>query len=274
MSQQLTVAALQMATASDVNANTDKIHRAIDRAGDKDVRVLVTPECAVSGYLPDPVLDESTLKRARKEIVSHAADQNLWLALGCPTRRQSEWYNSALLYTPEGNIHARYDKTELMPGDHIVFAEGNDLPVFELDGWCVGLQICFDMRFPENWRILRMKGAEVILHLSSAAGSAAWKVPVLEGTVRCRAAENGNFVVSSNDARRPQMMVSAICDPRGKHLACAEENQEEFIMASLEREEVRNDYLRRRRTDLWNSAAHRQLLLNPSTDGSTHDSDT
>lgn len=263
MTKQLKVAALQMTTASDVRANTQKLHKAIDRAGEKNVRVLVTPECAVSGYLPDPVLDQTMLGDAREDLVSHAADENLWLALGSPTHRHGRWYNSALLYTPNGNLHASYDKTELMPGDSRVFAEGKHLSVFELDGWTIGLQICFDMRFPENWRILRRKGAEAVFHLSSAAGSAAWKVPVLEGTVRCRAAENGNYVVSANDSRQPQMMVSAICDPLGKHLACAEENREAFISATLRRDEVHTDYLKRRRTDLWSQPEHRDLLIQP-----------
>lgn len=263
MKEELPVGALQMATASDIEANAQKIHDGIDRAADRHLRVLVTPECALSGYLPDPVLEEEALKRARRDVVSHATDNDLWLAVGCPTRRNSKWYNTALVYTPDGELRARYDKTELMPGDHTVFTPGEGLPVFDLDGWIVGLQICFDMRFPENWRILRRKGAEAVLHLSSAAGSAAWKVPVLEGTVRCRAAENGNFIVSANDARKPQMMVSAICDPLGKHIASAKENQEELIAGTLNHDEISVDYLRRRRTDLWNRDEHRRLLLEP-----------
>ena len=135
------------------------------------------------------------------------------------------------------------------------------LPVFRVGEWKVGLQICFDMRFPENWRILRRQGAELILHLSNASTGAAWKVPVLEGTVRCRAAENGMFVVSANDARPPQMMVSAICDPDGRHLACAKENREMIIYAELDRSAVKRDFLDARRTDLWSRPDLWRLLL-------------
>jgi predicted amidohydrolase len=261
MPDQIKVAALQMATTSVVARNADKLHHAIDAAGSQEVNVLVVPECALSGYLPDPVLDEEVLAPARSELVSHAAKKNLWFALGCPTHRNGSWYNTALLYSPAGELVTTYDKTEFIQGDRAVFAPGEHLSVFEMEGWTVALQICFDMRFPENWRILRRKGADLVLHLSSAAGSAPWKVPVLEGTVRTRSAENGLFVVSANDARPPQMLVSAICDPLGKHLASAEENQEMLITATLDRREVRDDYLKARRTDLWNTPEHRPLLL-------------
>jgi predicted amidohydrolase len=261
MPDKLKIAALQMATTSSVAENAGKLHDAIDAASREDANVLVAPECALSGYLPDPVLDEEILAPAREELLAHSAEKGLWFALGCPTRRTGRWYNTALLYSPDGELVTTYDKTELIKGDHAVFAPGEHLSVFRMEGWTVALQICFDMRFPENWRILRRKGAELVLHLSSAAGSAAWKVPVLEGAIRTRAAENGMFVVSANDARRPQMLVSAICDPLGKHLASAEENHEMLITATLNRRECRTNYLEARRTDLWNTPEHRPLLL-------------
>jgi predicted amidohydrolase len=68
-------------------------------------------------------------------------------------------------------------------------------------------------------------------------------------------------VVSANDAREPQMLVSAICDPVGKHLAHAEENREMIIEATLDASELTEEYLSCRRTDLWNRPEYRRLLL-------------
>ena len=261
MNSPLPVAAYQMATAFDVRENARKIHEAIDECAAGHSRLLVTPECALSGYLPPPDLDFDLLRELEAEIVAHAADADLYLALGTTTERNGDWLNTAKLFSPTGRPLATYDKTELTGADKGVFAPGKDLPVFEIGNWTVGLQICFDMRFPENWRILRQQGATVILHLSSASRSSGWKVPVLEGTIRCRAAENGMFVVSANDAREPQMLVSAICDPVGKHLAHAEENREMIIEATLDASELTEEYLSCRRTDLWNRPEYRRLLL-------------
>ena len=261
MNSPIRVAAFQMATSGDVAQNAQKLHGAIDEAKEAGAKLLVVPECALSGYLPEKSLDFDILEEAQRDLTAHAARKGLWLALGTTTRRSENWFNTALLFSPTGKLVASYDKTELNEADMTVFSAGGELPVFQVGEWTVGLQICFDMRFPENWRILRLQGVELVLHLSSASGGSGWKVPVLEGTVRCRAAENGMFVVSANDAREPQMLVSAICDPDGKHLASAEENREMIIYAELDRSAVKDDFLKARRTDLWNRPEFRRLLL-------------
>ncbi len=117
------------------------------------------------------------------------------------------------------------------------------------------------MRFPENWRILRRRGAELVIHLSNASLGDGWKVPVLEGAIRSRAAENGMFVVSANDARPPQMMVSAICDPHGSTSPARRRTRRPIVYGTLDRSEVTNGFLDARRTDLWRRPENRNLLL-------------
>ena len=261
MRSPLKVAAFQMATADDVAANERRIHEGIAQAAEGGAGLLVLPECALSGYLPAPHLDYAGLAQAQDRIAAAVAGAGIWLALGTTSRQGGRLYNTALLLSPAGEAAARYDKTHLMPDEVRVFEPGRSLPVFSVGEWTVGIQICFDMRFAENWRILRRKGAQVVVHLSNASRSAAWKVPVLEGAVRSRAAENGMFVVSANDARRPQMMVSAILDPDGRDLARAPENREAMIFAELDRRAVTSGFLQARRTDLWSEPDHSRLLL-------------
>lgn len=261
MKSPLRVAVYQMATGSAIEGNARKIHDAIDRVISRGAQLLVVPEGALSGYLPERDLDFDLLSKAEADIVAHSSGAAVWLALGTTRRTDGKWRNTALLYSPSGEAVASYDKTHLTEEDKKVFRPGDGLPVFHVGEWTVGFQICFDMRFPENWRILRRKGAELVIHLSSASRSAGWKVPVLEGAVRSRAAENGMFVASANDARAPQMMVSAICDPDGKDLARATENEETILVAELDRSEVKTDFLDSRRTDLWDRPENRSLLL-------------
>jgi predicted amidohydrolase len=255
------VAVLQMATSADPEGNAAKVGQALQDADARGARLLVVPECALSGYLPARDLDFDALAAAEARVVEQVADVGLWLALGTTRLRDGSRRNTAVLYCPGGEVVGSYEKTHLTGADTPVFEPGDELPVFPLDDWTVGLQICFDMRFPENWRILRRKGAELIIHLSNASRSAAWKVPVLEGAVRSRAAENGMFVASANDARAPQMMVSAVCDPDGRDLARAAENEETLLVAELDRSGVKDDFLAVRRTDLWDRPEHRRLLL-------------
>lgn len=261
MKDPLRVAVFQMETAFDVSQNARKMHAALDRARDEQAGLLVVPECALSGYIPEPDLDFGALEQAEAELAAHSAEAGVWLALGTTRSKGVDWFNAVRLYSPTGAIVAAYDKTHLIGGDRETFAPGASLPVFQAGAWTVGIQVCFDMRFPENWRILRRKGAELVIHLSNASRSAPWKVPVLAGAVRSRAAENGMFVASANDARAPQMMVSAIYDPDGKELASAPENEEAMIFADLDRSLVKADFLEQRRTDLWNRPENRSLLL-------------
>jgi len=261
MKSPLRAAVFQMRTTDDIEANADKIHAAVARASEAGAELLVVPECALSGYLPDADVDLDLLQHEQQRISRCVSEHALWLALGTVERGRSGLLNAALLISPQGETVASYHKTELTETDVSVFIPGDSLGVFQVGEWRVGLQICFDMRFPENWRLLRLMGAELVLHLSNASRSSAWKVPVLEGTIRCRAAENGFFVVSANDARAPQMMVSAMCDPDGKHLATARLNNEAMILAELDRTKVKDDFIRQRRTDLWRKPEYSSLFF-------------
>ncbi len=261
MKSPLSVAAYQMVTGPDVGENARKIHGAIDESARNGARLLVVPECALSGYLPAEEIDFDLLADAQEDVARHVVEAETWLALGTTVRQDGECRNTVVLLSPTGQVAARYDKTHLTGGDRRRYAPGDRLPVFREGDWTFGIQICFDMRFAENWRILRRKGAELVLHASNASRDSAWKVPVLEGAIRSRAADNGMFVVSANDARTPQMMVSAICDPDGKDLARAPVDAETIIYAELDHAAVKTDFLDRRRLDLWNRPENRELLL-------------
>lgn len=262
MKSPLKVALLQMALTESVVDNAARIHDALDRSAAEHARLLVVPEGALSGYPIEFELDLRALETARQDVVAHASRAGLWLALGMVRPVEGGLCNSALLYSPAGELVLSYDKTHLTGSDKESFQPGQELPVARAGEWTVGLQICYDMRFPENWRILRRKGAELVIHLVTASRHSPWKVPVLEGAVRSRAAENGMFVVSANDARAPQMMVSCACDPDGRDLARAPANEEVLLFAELDRSAVNSGHLQDRRTDLWAQPEHRNLLLN------------
>ena len=261
MKSPLKVAILQMANTCHIAENAAKIHDALKRSAAEGAGLLVVPECALSGYPIEFELDLDALKNAMQEMVKPIAEAGIWLALGTARPADGGLRNSALLYSPSGQLTAVYNKTHLTGSDKDCFLPGDELPVFQAGEWTVALQICYDMRFPENWRILRRKGAELVIHLVCACRHSPWKVPVLEGAVRSHAAENGMFVVSANDARTPQMMVSCACDPDGKDLARAPENEEALLFAELDRSLVSTAHLEDRRTDLWSQPEHRKLLL-------------
>jgi nitrilase len=109
--------------------------------------------------------------------------------------------NTSLAFSPAGDCVARYDKIHLFRYDNgteryderRVITPGTQPVLFELpsrDGhvWRVGMSVCYDLRFPELYRVLAARGAELLLVPSAfthTTGSAHWEV-----LLRARAIEN------------------------------------------------------------------------------------
>lgn len=97
----------------------------------------------------------------------------------CPVLRERDGklFNSAVLFDRAGAVQGIYDKAcpVTTSADYTVFEDGvtpgtPDIPVFDLDFGRVGIQICYDLGFPENWALLRKKGAQLVLWPSAYDG--------------------------------------------------------------------------------------------------------
>jgi predicted amidohydrolase len=137
---------------------------------------------------------------------------NSYIVAGIYERDGAAIYNTAVLIGRKGEIAGKYRKTHL-PREEFEggLTPGDSYPVFRTDFGNVGLLICWDLQFPEPWRALALKGAEVIL-LPIWGGS--------EVLARARAIENHIFVVSSS-----YDMKTFIVDPTGSVLAEATAKQ-------------------------------------------------
>src|SRR6185503_17727310 len=110
-------------------------------------------------------------------------------------------YNSQVFVDSDGHVVGSYRKTHLFSGspnpEDACFAPGNELTSFPFgDGFQLGLSICYDLRFPEVYRILAIEREANVFILSSA-----WPFPRLEHfqtLVRARAIENQSYMIVSN----------------------------------------------------------------------------
>ena len=201
----LRVAAAQILLGADINDNVSHILRAMEQCVQQGTQVLVCPETAVSGYSPTigrgrepqewPLIQEGL-----RAIARGARDLGIWVAVGSEAWEAEHWWNRFYAYGPDGQQAAVYDKVHLTGDDTRYYTPGSSYPVFQIEGITVGLQICYDARFPEGYRALLSQRAKVILQGFYGAGSGTWKVPVLGAHLRSRAAESGCFVVASNVA--------------------------------------------------------------------------
>jgi omega-amidase len=249
------IAGLQMFVTADVDRNMAKIRAAIDNAVSNESDVLILPECAISGYPPlhhkrKSDIDLRRIADANEEVISLASERGIWIIAGTITERDGALFNSALVISPQGLI-GQYDKMHLIGDDSRFFAPGQEVPLFDLGGAMFGVQICYDARFPEPFRYLKEQGATVVFCIFNACESATWKVPVLEGTCRARAAENHYNLAAVNAAGPLQMVVSRICDPDGLSLAEAKQDRDELIYAQLDLSSVDQGFFADRRTDVF-----------------------
>jgi omega-amidase len=152
-------------------------------------------------------------------------------------------YNSAVLYSPDGTLAASYHKVHLWGplGEPEHMMAGRTLPVFALPWGRVALAICYDLRFPEQWRCYADAGATLVLI------PAAWPSRRIEHwrlLLRARAVENQFFVAGCNragggsDAGQDRYGgYSALTDPWGRILV--EGGPEpDLVSVSLDLDEV------------------------------------
>jgi deaminated glutathione amidase len=160
--------------------------------------------------------------------------------------------NTSVVFDPEGEIVAVYRKIHMFDvevGGHVYreseTEEPGDRPAaIEVEDWKVGLTICYDLRFPELYRILALEGCETITvpaAFTLYTGKDHWEL-----LLRARAVENQCYVVAANQwgsfaDGKAAYGRSSIIDPWGVVLAQAPD-EDTVISAELDRarlEEVR-----------------------------------
>lgn len=250
----------------DVAGNLKRLHHVAHEAGDADL--LVLPEMFLTGYNIGAeavgALAEAQDGPAAQTIAELARNAGLAILYGYPERAEyGQIYNSVQLIDATGQRRCNYRKTHLFGDlDHSMFSAGGDeFPIVELNGWKLGLLICYDLEFPENTRRLALAGAELILVPTANM------VPfdfVADVTVRARAFENQCYVAYANYCGHEDQIQycgqSSIAAPNGQRVAQAGLD-EALIVATLDRQLIRdaqaaNHYLADRRPELY-AALHK-----------------
>lgn len=163
------VACLQMdVTIGSIEENINKSIRMINDAADNGAVLIVLPEMANSGYNFDSreeafslaeKIDDSKSVKAWEKI---AKERNVYIVSGITEIEGYRLYNSAVLIGPEGLI-GKYRKLHLWEDEFLWFEPGNlGLPVFDTPIGRIGIVICYDMWFPETFRILAAQGADIV----------------------------------------------------------------------------------------------------------------
>lgn len=238
----------------DVQATIRKIDGLIDQT--KITDILVLPELCNSGYNFTSFEEAwETSEEIENSIfinylLSKCKQFNLYIVSGFNERDNKNLYNSAILIGPEGYI-GKYRKLHLFLNEKDYFKPGNiGLPVFDIGLCKIGMLVCFDWIFPEVWRILALKGAEIICHPSNLVlpGLAQKAVPI-------HALTNRIYTITANRIGTEGDLsftgLSTIANPNGDILFQASKTKEETVMKDIDIRLAR-DKIITKKNDLFN----------------------
>jgi predicted amidohydrolase len=238
------VAAVQMnCVLADVDANLLKAKTLIDAAVEQGASLIVLPELFNTAYRVEEMdveLAETIPGPTTDWMGQVARESKAYLVASILETGPSNGvvYDTAVLVGPEGLVGS-YRKTHLWDAENVRFTKGEEFPVFETALGKVGLQICYEVGFPEGARILTLKGADILVY-PSAFGKAryyAWDL-----ATRSRALENGAFVIAANRTGTEKNETifgghSRIVDPCGNVLAEASQ-EDDVVVAEINLQNV------------------------------------
>jgi predicted amidohydrolase len=218
--------------------------------------LVIFPEGSVSGYSTDlsflKRINHHELMMGLKHLQKVSAEREINVWIGACVKDGSQWFNTAYGFSADGKIQI-YHKVNLANHERGVFSAGNALPVFELNTpggkVVVGVQICRELRFPEQWGWLARCGAQIILHLNNAIGDDTYQ-PVWKSHLVSRAAETQRFVLSANNAASQQISATIVVAPDGQVIGEVVSDKLETLRVELDLTKVSNWYLDQSRTDV------------------------
>ena len=251
MPDRIRVACVQMTSRADKAANLETAQRLVAQAAATGADVVVLPE--KWNAIGDAALYHATAEpldggESVAAMSTWARTHGITLVGGSIAERREgreKLSNTSLVFDSDGEIVATYRKIHLFDVEvgGVVYREseaeepGDEAVVAEAEDWKLGLSVCYDVRFPELYRIIALEGAQVVTvpaHFTTPTGKDHWHV-----LLRARAIENQLYVVAAAQIGdtlpgKPAYGRSLIVDPWGLVLAQAPD-EETVISAELDR---------------------------------------
>lgn len=234
---------------ADKRKNLDMIRARLREAAHHGARLVVFPECALTGYCFESQ-DEAwphaeTLPGPSTEVLSaDCRELGVHAIFGLLERdeRRKALFNACALIGPNGFIDAyRKIHLPLLGVDRFTTPGDRPFTVHDLGGLRVGINICYDGSFPESSRVLTLLGADLVVLATNWPTGARSTVQYL---VQARALENHIYYIAVNrvgEERGFQFIgLSRVVDCGGEILAAAAEGQEEIVYAEIDPERARN----------------------------------
>ncbi len=228
-----------------IEENCAKMEKFSRQASERKCDVVVFPEMMDTGYVPEVITEKGsswdglpfqTAQRCASKFTIH-------IVCGISEREGAHLFNSLAIISPAGKLLGRYRKTHLFTPDPVheerIFTPGTDITSFEISDLTWGFSICYDLRFPELYRLLALQGAQVLVNVTAwpLVREKHWDI-----LTRTRAIENQAYFIGVNRVGSDNGFRfcgrSRIVDPLGEVVAEASSASEELLVGDIQPERI------------------------------------
>lgn len=271
MSKSIRLCLCQMKVVDDKDANISKAVQMIGRAAENNADVIALPEmfnCPYDNSKFSSYAEDLENGKTVNAIKKAAKDSKICVIAGSiPELSEGKIYNTCVAVDSCGKAIGRHRKIHLfdvnIPGK-IVFKEsdtlspGRDITVVDAGVLKIGIAICYDVRFPEIFRIMALRGAQIVVipaNFNMTTGHLHWEL-----LMRARAVDNQIFIAAVSSARDEKAHYvaygnSMVTDPFGNVLGRLGEAEDMLFVDIdlMELDRIRNELpiLKHRREDVY-----------------------
>ncbi|MBZ4687901.1 MAG: Nitrilase/cyanide hydratase and apolipoprotein N-acyltransferase [Clostridiales bacterium] len=247
------LAVIQHKVGFDKKENMERAARGIREGVEKGAQIVVLPEMFNCPYANDyfPEYAESYPRgETYRFLQRQATEHGIYLVGGSVPEKEGEsLYNTSFVFGPDGSLLGRHRKMHLfdinVPGK-IYFKEsdtlspGEKITLIDTEFGKIGVAICYDVRFPEMFRVMALKGVRLVVipgAFNMTTGPAHWEL-----LLRARAVDNQIYVAAASPSRDTAGVYTAwghsmIVDPWGEVVVEAGSG-EEVLVADIESAQI------------------------------------
>lgn len=203
--------------------------------------LLIFPEMTLTGFTMNPVPFAESLDGLTFDFAAQiAVSLNCNIFFGLITVNNGKFFNTLLHIDSSGKLVCKYDKFHPFSyaKENLHYSRGEKTIITKIGDLSIGLSICYDLRFPELYRLYAKEKVQLIVDIAN------WPVQRIEhwkALIKARAIENQCYFAACNRVGSDPLAVyngfSTVTDPLGNIIA-ENENNETIVEAVLNLEEL------------------------------------
>ena len=226
----------------DKRANHDRVSQMLATAETVPGSLVVLPEMFATGFsMNAAAIDDTESGESQPFLGAVAAHHGIWIQAGLVRKRaDGRPTNQSVVFDPAGNEVASYEKIfPFSPGGELEnYGAGDKIVLFEWEGFTVASFICYDLRFPEIFRMAAARGADLFTVIASWPDR---RINHWMKLLQARAIENQAYVIGVNRCGKDPYLEysgrSLIVDPHGEVMVDAA-SDEKFFTIGLDKSQL------------------------------------